>query len=68
MVYEGPVRAPIRRGDRLGELVLEPDSLPEMRVPLVATENVAAGGFMPRLKTVSILLLNRLQQGPEGAL
>jgi D-alanyl-D-alanine carboxypeptidase (penicillin-binding protein 5/6) len=31
-------------------------------------EDVAKGGFLPRIKTVSNLLLTRLQQGPEGAL
>jgi len=68
VVYEGPLRAPIATGDQLGELVFSPEGLPEIRVPLVATEDVAKGGFLPRMKTVSLLLLTRLQQGPEGAL
>lgn len=68
VVYEGPVRAPVLRGDLLGELVFKPEGLPETRVPLVASEDVPKGGFVPRLKTVSGLLLSRLQQGPEGAL
>lgn len=68
VVYDGPLRTPIAKGDELGELVFTPDGLPEIRVPLVATEDVAKGGFLPRLKTVSGLLLTRLQQGPEGAL
>ncbi len=68
VIYNGPLRTPIVRGDQLGELVFAPEGLPEIRVPLVATEDVATGGFLPRMKTVSSLLLARLQQGPEGAL
>lgn len=68
VVYQGPLRAPIAKGDEVAELVFAPEGLPEMRVPLVASEDVAPGGFAVRLKTVSGLLLKRLQQGPEGAL
>lgn len=68
VIYEGPLRAPVLRGDPVGELVFKPEGLPETRVPLVASDDVLKGGFIPRLKTVSGLLLTRLQQGPEGAL
>ncbi|HKL46475.1 MAG TPA: D-alanyl-D-alanine carboxypeptidase family protein [Roseovarius sp.] len=68
VVYTGPVRAPVAAGDQLAELVLTPEGLPETRVPLVAAEAVAQGGFVTRLRTVSGLLLKRLQEGPEGAL
>ncbi len=68
VVYTGPVRAPVARGDVLAELVLMPDGLPETRVPLVAVSDVAAGGFVSRMRTVSALLLTRLREGPEGAL
>ena len=68
VVYTGPVRAPVAAGDQLAELVLTPEGLPETRVPLVAAEAVAQGGFVTRLRTVSGLLIKRLQEGPEGAL
>lgn len=68
VIYEGPLRAPIAAGDKVGELVFAPEGLPENRVPLVAMEDVTKGGFLPRIKTVSLLLLTRLKQGPEGAL
>ena len=68
VVYTGPVRAPVAKGDRVAELVLTPEGLPETRVPLVAAEAVAQGGFVTRLRTVSGLLLKRLREGPEGAL
>lgn len=68
VVYTGPLRAPFAKGDVLAELVFAPEGLPETRVPLVAAEDVAKGGFMTRLRTVSGLLISRLQQGPEGTL
>jgi D-alanyl-D-alanine carboxypeptidase (penicillin-binding protein 5/6) len=68
VVYTGPVRAPVAKGDVLAELVFAPEGLPETRVPLVAASDVAPGGFVTRLRTVSGLLLTRLREGPEGAL
>jgi D-alanyl-D-alanine carboxypeptidase (penicillin-binding protein 5/6) len=68
VVYTGPVRAPVAKGDVLAELVFSPEGLPETRVPLVAASDVAPGGFVTRLRTVSGLLLTRLREGPEGAL
>ncbi|HEY9037440.1 MAG TPA: D-alanyl-D-alanine carboxypeptidase family protein [Roseovarius sp.] len=68
VIYDGPLQAPIAEGDRLAELVITPEGMPETRVPLLAANNVARGGFAVRLKTVSGILLNRLRQGPEGAL
>ena len=68
IVYQGPVRAPVAKGDRLAELVFAPDGLPETRVPLVASQDVPKGGFVARLRMVSGMLLTRLKQGPEGAL
>lgn len=68
IVYTGPIRAPIAKGDELAELVFAPEGLPETRIKLVAADDVAKGGFLARLRTVSGLLLTRLQQGPEGAL
>ena len=68
VVYQGPIQAPVAQGDQLAELVFAPDGMPQTSVPLVAAQDVAKGGFVARLKTVTGLLLTRLQQGPEGAL
>ncbi|KZY48434.1 D-alanyl-D-alanine carboxypeptidase [Roseovarius sp. HI0049] len=68
VVYTGPVRAPVAKGDELAELVFAPEGLPEKSVPLYAANDVPSGGFLVRLKTVSGLLLERLRQGPEGQL
>jgi len=68
VIFTGPLSAPVQKGDTVGEMVFSPEGLPQIRVPLIAMQSVAKGGFLPRLKTVSGLLLTRLQQGPEGAL
>ena len=68
VIYNGPLRAPVQKGDEVGTLVFSPEGLPETSVPLIAMDDVTKGGFLPRIKTVSNLLLTRLQQGPEGAL
>ncbi len=67
VVYTGPFKAPITKGDALGELVLKPEGLPETRVQLVADRDIARGGFVARLTTAATYLLKRLDQGPEGA-
>lgn len=67
VVFQGPVQAPISKGQALGQLIITPEGLPEQRIPLVAADSVAAGGFVNRIKTVSQLLLTRLNEGPEGA-
>ena len=67
LIYDNPVTAPIHKGAPLAELIIRPEGLEELRVPLVAASDVARGGFMVRMKTVSGLLLQRLSEGPEGA-
>lgn len=48
--YEGPVRAPIRRGDPVGELIVNVDGQAPGRIPLVAAEGVAVAGPIDRLR------------------
>ncbi|UYV36718.1 D-alanyl-D-alanine carboxypeptidase [Rhodobacteraceae bacterium D3-12] len=67
IVYQSPVRAPVKKGDKLAELIVRPEGLEEMRVPLMAAADVARGGFTVRVKTVAMILLDRLNKGPEGA-
>ena len=67
-VYTGPVNAPIHKGQQLGELVVKPDGLPELRLPLVADHDVAAGGFFVRIRTAANLLITQFAAGPTGAL
>ncbi len=68
VIYTGPLQAPIAAGERKAELVITPEGMPETRVPLVAARDVPRGGFTARMKTVTGILVDRLRQGPEGAL
>lgn len=56
-VYNGPFEAPIEKGQKLGELVITLEGLPEARVPLVAETEVRKGGFVPRLRTAAQVLV-----------
>lgn len=58
-VFSGPVTAPVTKGDELGELVITLDGLPEIRRPLVAAQDVAKGGFGPRLRSAVTALQTR---------
>lgn len=68
VVYTGPIVAPIKKGQELAELVLQPEGLPELRLPLVAANNVPRGGFFVRVKTAAVVLASRFLNGPEGAM
>jgi D-alanyl-D-alanine carboxypeptidase (penicillin-binding protein 5/6) len=58
--YRGPLEAPISKGDVIGELVITFDDIPETRVDLVAAEDVARGGIIPRLRTAALHLSRRI--------
>ena len=67
VVFDGPLRAPFSKGDKLAELVVTPEGLPETRVPLQASESVGPYGFVSRLTAAARHLLVRLNSGPEDA-
>jgi D-alanyl-D-alanine carboxypeptidase (penicillin-binding protein 5/6) len=67
VVYTGPFRAPVTKGDKMGELVLTRDGLPDVHVPLVASETVEPGGFMIKVTAAAKHLLARLNAGPQDA-
>ncbi len=67
IVYKGPLRAPISAGDQVAELVLNPEGLPETRLPLVAESDVAEGGFLSRVSTVARILATRLIDAFEAS-
>ncbi|PIE15344.1 MAG: D-alanyl-D-alanine carboxypeptidase [Rhodobacterales bacterium] len=68
LIYNTPVRAPVKKGQELGQMIIRPEGLEELRVPLVADRDIERGGFVVRMKTVSGILIERLNAGPEGAL
>lgn len=67
-VFVGPVKAPIAKGQTLGELVIDRGELPEVRLPLVSDRAVSRGGFLVRVGTAANLLLTRFANGPEDAM
>ena len=49
--YVGPIKAPIKKGDRIAELVIKSQDLPETRYNLLAANSVSAGGFFVQIRT-----------------
>ncbi|NOE18376.1 D-alanyl-D-alanine carboxypeptidase [Ruegeria atlantica] len=64
VVYEGPINAPVKKGQQLAELVIKPEGLPEIRRPLVAAEDIAIGGFVVRMLTVGGIVLKDVINNP----
>nr|WP_050602735.1 D-alanyl-D-alanine carboxypeptidase family protein [Ruegeria sp. 6PALISEP08] len=64
VVYDGPINAPVQKGQQLAELVIKPEGLPEIRRPLVAAEDVAVGGFVVRMLTVGGIVLKDVINNP----
>ena len=63
VVFEGPIDAPITKGEMLGELVVEVPERGVQRFPLAATADVAAAGFMDRFKAAFGILKTRVMAG-----
>lgn len=48
VVYDGPIKAPIKAGQQVAELVITAPGMPEQRLPLVAQADVGEAGFFRR--------------------
>ena len=48
VVYQGPVKAPIKAGQHIADLVVSSPDMPAQRLPLVADKDVAEAGFFGR--------------------
>ena len=66
--YVGPIKAPIEKGDRIAELVIKSQDLPETRQALVAGKNVSTGGFFVQIRTAGEYLFNVLFAKSEESL
>ncbi|EDZ40755.1 D-alanyl-D-alanine carboxypeptidase [Rhodobacteraceae bacterium HTCC2083] len=66
VIYNGPITAPIEKDQQIAELVITPPSLPETRIPLVAANDVPAGGFISRVGTVAQMLIAQLNEPPSA--
>jgi serine-type D-Ala-D-Ala carboxypeptidase (penicillin-binding protein 5/6) len=49
--YDGPVKAPISKGQRIGSLNVTAPNAPELNVPLYAAADVGSAGFLSRIFT-----------------
>ncbi|HEX6604886.1 MAG TPA: D-alanyl-D-alanine carboxypeptidase, partial [Sphingomicrobium sp.] len=47
--YQGPIAAPIKKGDHVADLVITTQDTPPQVVPLVAGEDVGKAGFFGRI-------------------
>jgi D-alanyl-D-alanine carboxypeptidase (penicillin-binding protein 5/6) len=66
--YIGPIKAPIKEGDKIAELVIKSSDLPETRHSLLAGNSISAGGFFVQVRTAGQYLLNMLFTNTEGSL
>lgn len=48
LAYQGPLEAPIRKGEQVAELVIVLEGMPETRIPLVAAREVAPANMAQR--------------------
>ena len=48
IVYQGPVKAPIKAGQHIADLVITSPDVPEQHLPLVAASDVGEAGFFRR--------------------
>ncbi|NOX74467.1 MAG: D-alanyl-D-alanine carboxypeptidase [Alphaproteobacteria bacterium] len=55
-----PVEAPIEKGQRLGTIKVSVPDQPDVEIPLLATNDVAASGFMARFRLSASLLSQKL--------
>ncbi|MBN8814762.1 MAG: D-alanyl-D-alanine carboxypeptidase [Sphingomonas sp.] len=48
VVYDGPIKAPIKAGDHIADLIVKTPGMNDQRFPLVAAKDVAEAGFFGR--------------------
>ncbi|MEI4473502.1 D-alanyl-D-alanine carboxypeptidase family protein [Frigidibacter sp. MR17.24] len=65
-IYDGPIAAPIAKGQALGELQITIPGMDMVKVPLVAEADVPMGGFAKRLEVATDALIGRFV-GEAGA-
>ena len=66
--YVGPIKAPIKKGDKIAELLIKSEDLPETRHSLLAGNSVSRGGFFVQVRTAGQYLVNMLFADAEESL
>jgi len=64
--YIDPIEAPIRAGQKLGELIIAVPGSDPMHFPLSALTSVEAGGFSERISAAADILLRRIRTATSG--
>jgi len=49
VVYQGPIKAPFKKGDHIADLVVSGPDMAPQKLPLVAEEDVGEAGFFDRM-------------------
>jgi D-alanyl-D-alanine carboxypeptidase (penicillin-binding protein 5/6) len=57
VVYDGPIPAPIKKGDRIGKLVVSAPDIAPIERPVFAAANVAPIGTVGRMATLAAYLI-----------
>ena len=63
VVYQAPIKAPVAKGTKLAELIIQIPDMPEARIDLVAEADVGPAGFLDRLKAAAQQLQSRYLGG-----
>jgi D-alanyl-D-alanine carboxypeptidase (penicillin-binding protein 5/6) len=66
VVYTGPLKAPLKAGQKVAELVIERPGLAPAHIPLVAASAVPRGGFLRRIETAARVLYRDFK-GAQGS-
>lgn len=66
VIYDGPLKAPVKAGAKVADLVISAPGLQDRTVPLVAASGVAKGGVTKRLTTAAAQLFQRFIGKPVG--
>lgn len=67
IVYRGPVAAPLTRGQPIAELIIRVPEMEDRRIPLLAGEDVARGGFVVRMRSALDVVMRRVAGATGGA-
>ncbi|MDG1010316.1 MAG: D-alanyl-D-alanine carboxypeptidase, partial [Amylibacter sp.] len=60
VTYEGPIQAPIKKGDELGVLSIDIPDLPSRSYPVFASSDVGSASIMKRIRVSAIKLLKAI--------
>ncbi|MBE3639918.1 D-alanyl-D-alanine carboxypeptidase family protein [Mangrovicoccus algicola] len=64
--FTGPLEAPITAGAQVADLVVRREGLPDAHLPLVSDRDVIRGGFVPRVRTATNVLAQKLIGQVQG--